>query len=101
MGAGGMIAACALLVGAMATGAAPAASQFPLGGPGQKPGNPFCIKPNERTVEVYGPTDIGATVGNQRLSVAVNPQGTLSVLRWPSPSYYDQLKYFTVGRDRH
>jgi hypothetical protein len=39
-------------------------------------------------------------VGNQRLSVAVNPQGTLSVLRWPSPSYYDQLKYVTLDRDQ-
>src|SRR5205807_8084126 len=95
MRAGGLIAACALLVGATATSAA---AQLPTGGPGQKQGNPFCIKPGERTVEIYGPTDIGATLGNQRLSVAVNPQGTLSVMRWPSPSYYDQLKYYTTDR---
>ena len=78
----------------------PAAAQEPLPGFGQKPGNPFCIEyPAEETAEIYGPTDIGASVGNQRLSVGVNAQGTLSVLRWPSPSYYDQLKYFTTDRD--
>lgn len=86
------------LLGALAS-AAPTAAQLPLPGPGQKEGNPFCLKPGEETAEVYGPTDIGATVGNQRLSVAVSPQGTLSVLRWPSPSYYEQLKYFTIDRD--
>jgi hypothetical protein len=64
-----------------------------------KPGLATCIKPNEETPEIYGPTDIGATVGNQRLSVAMNAEGTLSVLRWPSPSYYEQLKYVTVDRD--
>jgi hypothetical protein len=63
-----------------------------------KPTNPFCLAGSKQTAEAYGPTDIGATVGNQRLSVGVNPQGTLSVLRWPSPSYYDQLRYFTVDR---
>jgi hypothetical protein len=90
--------ACALLAGALAA-SAPAAAQLAVPGPLQKPGNPFCFKPTEKTYEVYGPTDIGATTGNGRLSVAVNPQGTLSVLKWPSPSYYDQLKYFTVDRD--
>src|SRR2546429_423821 len=98
MRTGGWIVACALLVGAQAACAAPAAAENPLGGPGQKPGNPFCLKPGERTVEVYGPTDIGGTLGNGRLSVAVNPRGTLSVMRWPSPSFYDQLKYFTTDR---
>src|SRR5439155_2423390 len=77
--------ACALLGGALAA-CAPAAAQLPLPGIGQKQGNPFCYKPGEQTYEVYGPTDIGGTVGNGRLSVAVNPQGTLSVFRWPSPS---------------
>ena len=45
-----------------------------------------------------GPTDITATSGNQRLSAAVNAEGTITVLRWPSPSYYDQIKYRTVDR---
>src|SRR5690625_4492606 len=46
----------------------------------------------------FGPTDIGATVGNQRLSVAVSPKGTLSVFRWPSTSYWDQIRYRTFSR---
>lgn len=45
-----------------------------------------------------GPTDIAATTGNQRLSAAVNGEGTITVLRWPSPSYYDQVKYRTTDR---
>jgi hypothetical protein len=98
-----VLAAAAALIATVAPAAAPApAAAVTLPGlalPG-KQGNEFCLKPNEQTPEMYGPTDIGATVGNQRLSVAVNPQGTLSVLRWPSPSYYEQLKYFTVDRDK-
>src|SRR5256885_4728625 len=98
MRTGGWIVACALLVGAQAACAAPAAAENPLGGPGQKPGNPFCLKPGERTVEAYGPTDIGATLGNRRLSAAVTPRGTLSPTRSPSPSFSDQLKYLTTDR---
>jgi hypothetical protein len=65
----------------------------------QTPSNPFCLKPNEETPEIYGPTDIGATLAGRRLSVAENGEGTLTVLRWPSRSYYEQLKYYTVDRD--
>src|SRR2546430_12492006 len=94
MRTGGWIVACALLVGAQAACAAPAAAENPLGGPGQKPGNPFCLKPGERTVEVYGPTDIGGTLRNGRPSVAGNPPGALSLMRWPRPPLFDQPKYF-------
>lgn len=66
---------------------------------GQDPKNPVCIKLNEETPEQYGPTDIGATLAGKRLQVAVNSEGTLSVLRWPSRSYWEQLKYFTTDRD--
>lgn len=45
--------------------------------------NPTCLKPGEETPEIYGPTDVGAAAGNGSLSAAVDPQGTLSVLRWP------------------
>lgn len=48
----------------------------------------------------FGPTDIGATVGNQRLSVAVNPRGGLSLFRWPSTSYWEQIRYRTVSRQQ-
>jgi len=50
------------------------------------------------TTEASGPTDITATTGNRRLSAAVNDEGTVTVLRWPSPSYYDQIKYRTTDR---
>jgi len=50
--------------------------------------------------EPGGPTDITATTGNQRLSVALNDEGTVTVLRWPSPSYYDQIKYRTFDRSQ-
>jgi hypothetical protein len=33
------------------------------------------------------------------MAVALNGTGTVSVLRWPRPSFYDQLKYFAEGRD--
>jgi hypothetical protein len=56
-----------------------------------------CFRPDQR--ELYGPTDINAQTGNGRLSVGLNREGTLTVFRWPYPSFYDQLKYFTTGRD--
>lgn len=57
-----------------------------------------CYEPNEFTPEKYGPTDISATTGNQRLSVAINSEGTVTVFKWPSPSFYDQIKYRTTDR---
>jgi hypothetical protein len=73
------------------------------GGPGEKydrsslVAKAGCFDPNAR--EIYGPTDINAQTGNGRLSVALNDAGTMTVFRWPYPSFYDQLKYFTTGRD--
>ena len=56
-----------------------------------------CIKP-EQGKELYGPTDINAQAGNQGLTVGFNRQGTVTVFKWPSPSYYDQVKYHTNSR---
>lgn len=53
---------------------------------------------NEAQPEPAGPTDISATSGNQGLSVALNEDATVTVFKWPSPSYYDQLKYHTSDR---
>jgi len=50
------------------------------------------------TPENFGPTDISAASGNQRMSVGLNPDATVTVLKWPSPSYYDQIKYRTTDR---
>lgn len=57
-----------------------------------------CQQPGEETPEEFGPTDISAVSGNRKLSVAVNDRATVTVLKWPSPSYYDQIKYRTVDR---
>lgn len=48
--------------------------------------------------EPFGPTDISATTGNQSLSVGLNEKATVTVLKWPSPSFYDQVKYRTTDR---
>lgn len=56
-----------------------------------------CVKP-EQGKELYGPTDVNAQAGNQGLSVAFNDAGTVTVFKWPSPSYYDQIKYHTNNR---
>ncbi|MGI8773828.1 MAG: hypothetical protein ACR2KQ_02255 [Actinomycetota bacterium] len=59
-----------------------------------------CTKSGEPTPEVFGPTDISATSGNQRLSVALNKKATVTVMKWPSPSYFDQIKYRTTDRSQ-
>lgn len=48
--------------------------------------------------EGWGPTDVNAQTANGRLAAGVSRSATLTVLRWPSPSYYDQIKYYTVDR---
>ncbi|HWC14773.1 MAG TPA: hypothetical protein VG929_09270 [Actinomycetota bacterium] len=57
-----------------------------------------CFDASEETPERYGPTDISAVSGNGGLSVALNPAGTVTVLKWPSPSFYDHVKYRTTDR---
>jgi len=42
-----------------------------------------------------GATNITATVGNGSLTAGVSEDGDLTVLSWPSPTYYDQLHYVT------
>lgn len=57
-----------------------------------------CFDASAETPEAYGPTDISAVSGNGGMSVAVNPVATVTVLKWPSPSFYDQIKYRTTDR---
>jgi hypothetical protein len=49
--------------------------------------------------EAYGPTDVNAQAGDGRLTVNENAKGTLTVFKFPNPSYYNQVKYFAVSRD--
>lgn len=48
---------------------------------------------------LFGPTNINAALGNGRMAVGVANTGTVTVLKWPRPSYHDQLRYRTVSRD--
>ncbi|MFB6347563.1 MAG: hypothetical protein ABEK50_17745 [bacterium] len=50
--------------------------------------------------EIYGPTRINAQLGNQGLSVALSEKGTITVFRYPRPSFFDQVKYHTTDRDK-
>src|SRR5947209_1483764 len=58
---------------------------------------PGVITPSDS--EATGPTDVNAETANRSLAVGLNRQGTVTVFRWPRPSYYDQIKYFSF--DRH
>lgn len=78
----------ALLTGALLASAAPARAQT----------SGACFDQNAATPEGYGPTDISAVTGNGGLSVAENEAATITVLKWPSPSFYDQIKYRTTDR---
>jgi GH15 family glucan-1,4-alpha-glucosidase len=77
----------ALLLAALVPGQPPALSQT---GPG--------CESNADSLEPFGPTDISAVSGNRRMAAAFNRKGTVTVLKWPSPSYYDQIKYRTTDR---
>src|SRR2546422_7719945 len=77
-----------VVVTAAVLGAAPAGAQP----------EPPCYH-QDQYPELYGPTDINAETGNQGLSVALNAAGTVTVFRWPRPSFYDQVKYRTDRRD--
>lgn len=47
----------------------------------------------------FGATNVNAQTGNGGLSVGVSGRGELTVLSWPSPTFYDQLDYETSGDD--
>lgn len=48
---------------------------------------------------IFGPTDINGVVGNGRLTVGINKEGTVTVMKWPRPSFHDQVRYRTRSRD--
>jgi hypothetical protein len=55
-------------------------------------------KKNRNTREVWGPTNINSQIGNQELVVGTNEKGTMTVFKWPNPSYADQIKYHAFDR---
>jgi len=48
--------------------------------------------------KLFGPTDVNAALGNGRMAAGVNEAGTVSVIKWPRPSYHDQVRYLTISR---
>ncbi|MDK1021859.1 MAG: hypothetical protein QGD90_09520 [Candidatus Hydrogenedentes bacterium] len=52
-----------------------------------------------RLEEIYGPGDLAMVSGLGRLTVGVNGRGRISLCKWPTPGYNDQLTYRTRTRD--
>jgi hypothetical protein len=49
---------------------------------------------------ISGPdTDVNAQAGDGRITVGSNEAGTITVFKYPNPSYYNQVKYYTSDRD--
>ena len=44
----------------------------------------------------FGPTNLSAALGHGALTAGISAEGDLTLLRWPSPSYYDQMQYATT-----
>src|SRR5439155_5903100 len=83
-------------IAATAVAAVPAAIGLPptLGPDG-------CYDPSQGNAdfEAYGPTDVNVQAGNGRVTVNENAAGTITVFKYPNPSLYNLVKYFTLGRD--
>lgn len=95
------VAAAVAAIAVLATApTAPAAQRLPVVLP-QCVAGPFApgiVTPAES--EGYGPTDVNAITANRALTVGLNRSATVTVLRWPNASFYEQVKYFTLDRDR-
>lgn len=59
-----------------------------------------CIYPIQEKSSLYGPTRMNATTGNQGMSVGIAGDGSVTVLRWPRPSFFDQIKHYATDRSR-
>jgi hypothetical protein len=102
--AGGAGAADARAAGASSAGGVDAREAVTPGGAGGGGARDVNLTTCQQTdwdqKEQYGPTNVNAQLGNQELSVAVTRSGTVSVFKWPRPSYYDQIKYHTDNRSK-
>ena len=92
---GARLAAAGVGLAMFAAAQAEALSPPPTLGPGG------CYDPTQSNAdfEAYGPTDVNAQAGNNRMTVNENAAGTITVLKYPNPSLYNQIKYFTLSRD--
>ena len=91
---GPFIAAIAAGAFAAAPGPAGAAILPPTLGPGG------CDDPTQGNAdfEAYGPTDVNVQAGNGRVTVNENAAGTITVFKYPDPSLFNLVKYFTLSR---
>jgi len=53
------------------------------------------LKSDFSTESGAGATNAATGIGNGRLTVGISPWSELIYFRWPSPSYYDHLRYLT------
>ena len=47
----------------------------------------------------FGVTNINGVIGNGGLTAAFSEKGEMTVLKWPSPSYYEHLNYKTSSEE--
>mgnify|MGYP006288442429 CR=1 FL=1 len=78
-----VVAAAVVVLGVGALGVGPAAAQDGYKAPFIELG--------------LGATNITATAGNGRLTAGVSKDGDLTMMSWPSPSYWDQVHYITTN----
>jgi len=55
-------------------------------------------KENRNGREVWGPTRMNSQIGNQDLLISTSQTGTVTVFKWPNPSYADQIKHHAFDR---
>ncbi|MFL5865851.1 MAG: hypothetical protein ACJ766_01975 [Thermoleophilaceae bacterium] len=86
------------IVAAIAAATAPASAAAALP-PTLGPGG--CYDPTQANAdyEAYGPTEVNVQAGNGRVTVNENAAGTITVFKYPNPSLYNLVKYFTLRRD--
>src|SRR5437660_10141040 len=60
-----------------------------------------CYDPTQGNAdyEAYGPTDVNVQAGNGKVTVNENAAGTITVFKYPDPSLFNLVKYFTLKRD--
>lgn len=64
-------------------------SGWPIWSAADKPG------PCPSAADLFGSSDVTALSGNGGLTVGVNPFGRVSLCKWPSPGYSNQVRYRT------
>ncbi len=55
--------------------------------------------PVDRIEHIFGATNINAISGNGGLTIGISKEGDLTLLKYPSPSFFDQLNYKTSSQE--